>query len=119
MGVSGDKKSIRISLDISPPFSHIVSQLVQALVITYDETFQTLAVKGDVLLTKPVLDLGFDGVVRRKSPASEVFFRFPKHVDVQDSRVGVTGWVGWSPELASGVGRPRIPPGLGKSHRMS
>jgi hypothetical protein len=49
-------------LDISPLFFHIVSTFVQALVITYDEIFQALTIKGDVLLTKTFLDLGFDGV---------------------------------------------------------
>jgi hypothetical protein len=34
-------------------FFHIVSKLVQALVITYDKIFQALAVEGDVLLQKP------------------------------------------------------------------
>jgi hypothetical protein len=26
--------------------------------------------------------------------------------------------VGWGPEIASGAGRPLLPPGLGKSHRI-
>jgi hypothetical protein len=56
MEVSGNKKSTRISLNISPIFSHIVSKLVQALVIAYDEIFQAPAVKGHVLLPKPFLD---------------------------------------------------------------
>jgi hypothetical protein len=55
MEVIGDKKSKRIPLDISPLFFHIVSELVQALVITYSEIFQALAVEGDVLLLKPFL----------------------------------------------------------------
>jgi hypothetical protein len=44
-------------LDIRPVFFHVVSKLVQALAITYDEIFQVLAVEGDVLLSKPFLDL--------------------------------------------------------------
>jgi hypothetical protein len=60
-------------LDISPLFFNILSTLVQALVIIYDGIFQALAVEGNVLLPKPFLDLGFDGVVRRKSPFSEMF----------------------------------------------
>jgi hypothetical protein len=56
MEVSGSKKSIRISLDISPLFFHIVSKLAEALVITYDEIFQALAVEGDVMPPKPFLD---------------------------------------------------------------
>jgi hypothetical protein len=50
---------------------------VQALVITYDEIFQTLAVEGDVLLPKTFLDLRFDYVIRWKSPTSEIFFSLP------------------------------------------
>jgi hypothetical protein len=53
MGVSGDKKSKWTSLDISPLFFFTVQKLVQALVITYDEIFQALALEGDVLLPKP------------------------------------------------------------------
>jgi hypothetical protein len=45
--------------------------------LTYDEIFQALAVEQDVLLPKPLLNLGFDGVVRWKSPASEVLFSLP------------------------------------------
>jgi hypothetical protein len=45
-----------MSLDISPLFFHIVSKLVQELVITCDEIFQALAAEGDVLHTKPFLD---------------------------------------------------------------
>jgi hypothetical protein len=62
MEVSGDKKNTLIPLDVSPLFFHTVSKLVQALVVK-DEIFQALVVE-DVLLTKPFLDLGFDGVVR-------------------------------------------------------
>jgi hypothetical protein len=54
-------------------FSHKVPKLVQALVKTYDEIFQALAVEGDILLPNPFLDLAFDGVVRCKSPTSEIF----------------------------------------------
>jgi hypothetical protein len=81
--VNGDKKSVRISLDISPLFFLIVSKLVQACVIINDEIFQALVVEGDVLLLKPFLDLRFDGVVRWKLPISEMFSQFTKHVKVQ------------------------------------
>jgi hypothetical protein len=54
--VNGDKKSTQISLDISSLFFHIISKLVQALVITYNEIFQALAVEGYVLNAKPFLD---------------------------------------------------------------
>jgi hypothetical protein len=57
MEVDGDKKSIRTWLDISPLSFHIVSKLVQALVITYDNIFQALAVEADVLLQKSFMDL--------------------------------------------------------------
>jgi hypothetical protein len=55
MEVSGGKKSTQISLNISPLFFHVIHKPLQALVITYDEIFQALAV-GDVLLPKPFLD---------------------------------------------------------------
>jgi hypothetical protein len=97
-------------LDISPVFSHVVSKLVQAHVTTYNETFQTLAVKGDVLLLKPFPDLGFEDVSRWKSRASERFFQFPKHMEVR-------GWDWWCPKLASGTGPLLLLPGFGKSHR--
>jgi hypothetical protein len=58
MEVNGDKISIRISLDISPLFFHIIPKLVQALIIKHDDTLQALAVEGDILLPKPFLDLG-------------------------------------------------------------
>jgi hypothetical protein len=77
MEVCGDNKITWIYLDISPLFFHIVLKPVQALVITYDEIFQTLAAEEDFLLTKPFLDIGFDGAVRWKSPTSETFFSFP------------------------------------------
>jgi hypothetical protein len=56
MEVYGDKKSIHISLNVSPIFFHIVSKLFQALFLTYDDIFQALSVEGDVLLPKPFLD---------------------------------------------------------------
>jgi hypothetical protein len=57
MEVTGDKESTQISLDISPLFFHIISKLVQALVTTYNEVSQALAVEGDIPLSKPFLDL--------------------------------------------------------------
>jgi hypothetical protein len=56
MEVYGGKKSTWISLNISPLFFHIFSKFVQALLITCAEIFQVLAVEGDVLLPKPLLD---------------------------------------------------------------
>jgi hypothetical protein len=55
MEVNGDKKSTQMSLDISLLFFHIVSKLVQAFAITYNEIFQALGVEGDVLLPKTFL----------------------------------------------------------------
>jgi hypothetical protein len=55
--VSGDKKSRRICFDISPLFFYLIPKLVQALVITYDEIYQALAVR-DVLLPKPFVYRG-------------------------------------------------------------
>jgi hypothetical protein len=72
--VNGEEKIKRISLDVSPLFFRIVSRLVQALVIICGEVFQALVVERNVLLPKPCLDPGFDGVVGWKSPASEMFF---------------------------------------------
>jgi hypothetical protein len=54
--ISGDKKSRWICLDIIPLFCHTVPELIQALVITYDEIFKALPVEGDVLLPKPFLN---------------------------------------------------------------
>jgi hypothetical protein len=54
----------------------------------YDEIFRALTVEADVLLPKPFLDLGFDGVVRWKTPASEMFFQFSKHVKVRENQIG-------------------------------
>jgi hypothetical protein len=62
-----------MSLDISLLFFHTVPELVQALVITYDDIFQGLTVEG-VLLPKPFLDLGFAGVFRCKPQDSEISF---------------------------------------------
>jgi hypothetical protein len=47
----------------------------------YNEIFQALAVE-DGLLQKPFLDLSFDGVIRWKLPASEMFSQFAKHMKV-------------------------------------
>jgi hypothetical protein len=56
MEVSRDKKSMRMFLDSSPLFFHVVSKLVQALVVTYDELFCVLVIEGDVLFLKPFPD---------------------------------------------------------------
>jgi hypothetical protein len=53
---SGCKKILRISLDNSPLFLHVVSKYFQAPVVIYDGIFQTLEPEGDVLHKKPFLD---------------------------------------------------------------
>jgi hypothetical protein len=83
MEVSGGKTSMRISLDIRPLFFHTLFKLVRVPVVIYVEIFQAVEVQGDGLLPKQFLDLGFDGVVRWKSPPSEVFFQFSKRVNAQ------------------------------------
>jgi hypothetical protein len=89
MEVSEDKKCIRICLDVSPLFLHIFPSLVQALVVTYDETVQSLAADGDVLLPQPFPDLGFDGdVTRNRRPI--FFFQFAIYVKVRRGQV----WAG-------------------------
>jgi hypothetical protein len=89
------RKTIRIFSRTSALFFHVVSKPVHTLVIKYDEIFQALAVEGDILLPWQFLDLGFDCVVRWKSPASETFFQFAKHVEVQEGQVWAIGWWGW------------------------
>jgi hypothetical protein len=49
----------------------------QALNTEYDEIFQVLMVKGDVLLSKPLLDLNFDDAIRWKSMISKTSFSLP------------------------------------------
>jgi hypothetical protein len=102
-------------------FFHIALRPVQALVITYDKISQALAVQADVLLPKPFLYFGFDGVVRWKSPASEIFFfQFSKHVEVRGGRVGAAHTttvllVTWRWErvaLQSRLGPPASPPAV-------
>jgi hypothetical protein len=51
--------------------SHVVISLVQALLTAYDETCHSLVVEGDVL-SKPFLDVGFDGV-RWKLLTTDIF----------------------------------------------
>jgi hypothetical protein len=51
------------------------------------------------------LDIGLDGVVRWKSPASEMFLQLAKHVKVREGRVGVERCVG----CRNGFGRRTRP----------
>jgi hypothetical protein len=78
MEVTGDKRSAQTCLDTSPVFFHIVPKLVHALV-TYDEIFQAVVVEGGILLPKIFLDIGFNGIIRWKLPASEMFGKLMKH----------------------------------------
>jgi hypothetical protein len=96
MEVSGDI-STRLSLDVTPLFFHMVSKP----------------------FLKQLLDLGFDGVVRWKLPASEMFFSvFKKRESPKVGRRWAVRWVGRGPEMASAAGRLLLPPGLGKSDRL-
>jgi hypothetical protein len=72
MVISGEKKNTRISLDNNPLFFHIVIILLQIIFVTNGEIFQARAVEGDVLLRKPFLVLGFNGIVRWKSQVSYI-----------------------------------------------
>jgi hypothetical protein len=56
----------------------------------YNEIFQALVVDGDALLPNPFLDLCFDGVIRWKLPATEMFYQFAKHVKVTTTTVGLS-----------------------------
>jgi len=65
------------SLVTSPLFFHIVTVLVQALNTEYDEIFQALVVKRDVLLSKPLLNLSIDTAIRWESLISKASFSLP------------------------------------------
>jgi hypothetical protein len=51
--------------------------IVQALFTQYDEIFQALMVKGDLLLSKPLLDLSFDDAIRWKLLTSKTSLSLP------------------------------------------
>jgi hypothetical protein len=88
MEMSGDKKSRRICLVIGPLFFHIFPELVQALVITYSEIFQALAVEGDVLLPKSFLDLGHHRTAPTRTPRSfTCLVNWKKH-----PRAAISNW---------------------------
>jgi hypothetical protein len=78
MLVSEDKKSTRVSLNISSVFFHTFSKLVQALV-THDEIFQVLAVEGDALFPKPFVEPTPSTVQPRLGPLGLLRFQpFPE-----------------------------------------
>jgi hypothetical protein len=107
-----------MSLENIPLFFHIVAKHVHSHVIIYNEIFQALVVEDEVLLSKPflvpphtlyrhdsapvdfyvqkwLLDLGFDGFVRQKSPASKMFYQFAKNLTINWAEsLRCNGW-GW------------------------
>ena len=68
----GLRQSAGLCLDKGHLFSHVIS-LVQILITAYDETFQSLVVEET---SKPLLDVGFDGV--RSRWTRMYFFQFAK-----------------------------------------
>jgi hypothetical protein len=68
-----------LCLDIIPLLFHTVTQTV----VAYGETILALEQKGKVRNPKPLLGLGFDGVVRCKSLNMEIYFYIAKHVEVR------------------------------------
>jgi hypothetical protein len=46
------------------------------------------------MLPKPLLDLGFDCVIRWEAPALEMFFQFAKNVKIREGQVRAVWWVG-------------------------
>jgi hypothetical protein len=69
----------------------------------YKEIIQAMAV-GDFLFLKPFLDLSFEGVIRWKLPASEIFLQFAKH-KVHRSQVDAVQWLGTLPITRSPAGQ--------------
>jgi hypothetical protein len=81
MEVSEDKKNTRIYLDIIPLFYHMVSKLVQALVIIHYEIFQALAAGGNVLLPQSFLDQSLISHSPEACPLKfHVFGKLNKHI---------------------------------------
>jgi hypothetical protein len=115
MEVNGKKESRQISLDISPLFYHIVSKLVQALVIKYDEILQALAFGGDILLPKPFLGptvpprLGLLALSRVWQAEENIPEAGDFHLTTPSKPKSRNGFME--------ARRLRLPPGFGKSHR--
>jgi hypothetical protein len=55
--------------------------------MVYNEIFQALMVEGDIMLSKPLLDLGFDRINRCKSPIFKRFLKFSKRTEIQRGKV--------------------------------
>jgi hypothetical protein len=90
-----------VYLNISSLFFHINPKIVQALFVAQDEIFHALAVERDVLLPKPFLDLGFDGVQPRLSPLgisrvwqTEKFLRGWQFSSEDTIKAGIQKYVG-------------------------
>jgi hypothetical protein len=94
MEQSGDKQSTWLCFDTSPLFFHKVTKLLQAFVIVHDETFQALAVYGDILLLKLQLDLIFDGIFRCKLPTLEMFSPICQTRKFEGPKLGLHGGLG-------------------------
>jgi hypothetical protein len=55
-----------------------LKQTCWVIVTAYDEIFQATAAEGDVLLSKPVLDLGFEGGRQTKiAKLGDILYSFP------------------------------------------
>jgi hypothetical protein len=109
----------RIYLDVSPQFSCIASELVQALHVIYDGIFQALEVQKDILLSKPFLDLSQNDRIPTLRPLE--FHAFGK-LKKTSPRPAISVWrhrQSWGPEMVSGAGRLAVPPGLGRSYSTS
>jgi hypothetical protein len=74
MQINGDEYSTGLCLATIPMPFNVVTKLVPLTVAPYCVTFLALEVKAKVPFPKPLLGLGFDGVVRCKSLASECYF---------------------------------------------
>jgi hypothetical protein len=62
--------------------------------MVYNEIFQPLIVEGDVLISKPLLDLAFDTVKRCKSPTSKQFLQIPNNKEIQRGQARNVWWMG-------------------------
>ena len=63
-------------MDIIPLLFHTVTKHIPLTVAPYGETFLAMEVKGKIPFPKPLVGLGFDGVVRCKSPTSVLLLNF-------------------------------------------
>jgi hypothetical protein len=106
--------------NLSPVFPHSF-QLLQALVITYDDIFQSLSVEGDVLLPKPFLDPPIPTLPTVELRVGPFVLSRVWQTENSSPRQAISFW--WhsqsrGPEMASGAGHLLLPPGIGKCHRI-